>query len=917
MTPEAPSGALRALVVEDSEQDAEILAFQLRKGGYDPHCERVDSEAALRLALARGDFDIVFCDYVVPGFGAQLAFDLLRQTRPDLPFVVISSLVDEDGAADLLVAGADDFIAKGHYARLIPTVRRALAAAAERRARERLQLVLDLQTQQDPLTGLLSRTSFIERIRQSLAERIGEPLGVIRLDLVHFGLVNESLGHEAGDEILREIAARFAAIAPAGAPLARIASDEFGLAVEAGESARHHADELIAALERPFVIGGQAFHLSASSGVAVSPADGTDAATLLRRAGAANDRAKRGGLTTAVFRSEDDRAALGIAEVEELRGAIDRGELVLHYQPQVEGEVLAATGVEALVRWLHPKRGLLPPAVLLPLVRESGLGSQLTRWVLQEALAQCRAWWMAGSRVPVGVNLTMEDAQDPALAERIAQLLGVHDLPAAALELELTEDTAMTDPIAIEETVRRLSALGARVTIDDFGTGYATLTYLQRLPVHRLKIDRSFVQGLASRPADAVIIRSAIELGHHLGLSVIAEGVEDDVTWQRLRELGCDGAQGYAFARPMPFRDLARWFETNAAGAVTGARRSHAARFLALAEAASAVDVAAERRAGRLQELRRERHNLDLALDGAIGRGDADTALRLGGALRFFWVDHGLVAAGTEALRRALALPHAQTPTVVRAAALNALAVLLGQQQDYVGARPLLLEASDIQRHLGDRRGLAASMSNLGMVLDALGDRDAAREAYIESLAMRRATGDANGEAHTLSNLSTNAYQRGEPATSRSYAERALGEHRAMGDQYGAAVVLDTLGAIALDERDLAGALASYRASLELYRDLGVKGDATQPMAGIAMIAAEAGASERALILAGAIEALRERYPSLPPINARRYERCLADLERQIGAQTRAKAIVEGRSLGWDEAIALALAFELPDGHDR
>lgn len=909
----SPWPPLRALIVEDSDHDTEILAFQLRKGGYEVQYERVDSEVALRTSLARDTFDIVFCDYMIPGFGAQAAFDVLRQTRPDLPFVVISALVDEDGAADLLVAGADDFIAKGRYVRLLPTVRRALRAAEERRTRERLQLALDLQVQRDALTGLLTRTAFIEHMRQALAEAPTMPLAVVRLDLDRFSRVNESFGHERGDELLREVAVRLATTVPEGAILARIASDEFGVVVRDGaEAALGLADQMLAALGRPFVVGGNAVHLTAAAGVAASPQHGTDPATLIRRVSAAGDRAKRAGLPAALFSPEDERAGIGLAEVEELRSAIERNELSLHYQPQFEGEPPKPTGVEALVRWIHPKRGPLTPSEFLPLVREAGLGRLLTGWVLEEALSQCRAWWMSGSEIPVAVNLTMEDAQDPALTDRLVQLLAAHDLPARALELELTEDTAITDPVAVEQTVRRLSALGARIAIDDFGTGYATLTYLQRLPVHKLKIDRSFVHGLLTRGADAVIVRSAIELGHQLGLTVIAEGVEDEATWQGLRELGCDGAQGYTFARPMAFRELGRWLEAKVPERTSGARRSHAATFLALAEAASAEGLAGERRAERSQELRREEHNLDLALNGAIERGDAETALRLGSALRFFWVDRGLVDEGTDALRRALTLPHAQGATRVRAAALNALGMLLGQDEDYAGARPLLAEASAIHRRLGDRNGLAASLNNLGLVLESLGRMDEANDAYLESLALRRAIGDLDGEATALNNLGTTAYRGGDLATSRSYAQRALEIYRTTGDDYGVAVALDTLGAIALDKSALAEALRCYRASLALYRDLGVRGDATQPMAGIAMIAAEAGATERALILAGAIAGLRDRYPALPPINAARYERCLADLESKVEATgTRSKALVEGRALSWEEAVTLALWVDI------
>lgn len=413
---------------------------------------------------------------------------------------------------------------------------------------------------------------------------------------------------------------------------------------------------------------------------------------------------------------------------------------------------------------------------------------------------------------------------------------------------------------------------------------------------------------MAALPANVAIVRSAIELGHQLGLVTLAEGVEDDATWLRLRELGCDGGQGYAFARPMPFREIGCWLREKAPEAVPGARRAHAARCLAFVE--NAGGRAAERTAERLRELHREKHSLYLALDDSIERGDAETALRLGTALRFFWVDRGLVDEGSDALRRALALPRAQGATPIRAAALNALGILLGQHEDYTEARALLAESSTIYRRLGDRKTLAASLSNLALVLERLGELDAARDAYLESLALRRSAGDLHGEAIALNNLGAHAYRRGELTTSRSYARRAFEMYRSTGDDHGMAAALETLGAVGLEMGDYAESSRCYRSSLTLFRDLGMKEEATQPMAGLAMIAAETGAPERARIIVGAVAALRDRYPGRGPIDAERYERCIAELDRTVDSAARAKALVEGRALSWDEAIALALVVD-------
>lgn len=316
-------------------------------------------------------------------------------------------------------------------------------------------MALAFQTQHDPLTGLLTRAAFIERIRQALAEVPATPQAVTRLELDQLSRVNESVGYELGDELLRAVAARLATAVPDEVALARIASDEFGVIAPGDEEATlRSADRLLAALDRPFIIGGRAIHLTAVVGAARSPQHGTDAATLMRRAGAARERAKRSGSPMALCALEDERVGIGLAEVEEFREAIERGELVLHYQPQVEGDLLVPIGVEALVRWAHPREGLLLHAAFLPLVRENGFGRMLTRWVLKGAVAQRRAWRMAGSAVSVAVNLTMDDAQDPALADHIAALL---------TELEHEHDPGTDDRAPGHPAPVRVAPLGRRL----------------------------------------------------------------------------------------------------------------------------------------------------------------------------------------------------------------------------------------------------------------------------------------------------------------------------------------------------------------------------------------------------------------------------------------------------------------------
>lgn len=899
------------LVVEDRPNDVDLLIWNLEKGGYAVEWDHVATEDGMRERLAAREFDVVFCDYVIPGFGARVAFDVLQEMRPELPFIVISAKIGEEGAHDLLLSGAADFIAKGHFTRLIPAVRRVLAAAGDRRERMRLELLVTRRTDHDPVADLPMRPALMRATEKALGSASeAKPLALLRLRIERMSDAVERSGAEEGNQLLRSVVVQLQSALPSEAMIARIGPDEFGVLL-AGVDADHAlqlGEAVISVLDRRFTVGDRAVRLSGAAGIAVAPMHGNDPVTLLQRAGAAERRAARRGHAALLFTREIDEGQGFALTVEELQAAIDHGELSAHYQPKIDLRTQEPTGVEALIRWSHRTEGWIDPLVVLRLAREGRLVPALTRWVLREAIGQCRAWRMAGFEIPVAVNMTMEDVEDPSVCDMVGEILADHELPPASLELELTEDTAMTHIELVETTLLRFQALGVRVAVDDFGTGYSSLRYLQRLPVSQVKIDRSFVRTLLVHEPDAVIVRAAAALAHALGMGVVAEGVEDAATSQRLVELGCDEAQGYLFARPMPFLELGRWLARSPLGArAREAQDAHTARFLGLAEAALGGGAAAERTKDRSALLSREQHNLHLAIDHAIARDDAATALRLANALRFWWVDLGHVPLGIDLLKRALALPSARIALAERAAGLNALGMLLGQSGDTKAARPVLTEASAIFRELRDAHGLAASLNNLAMVLEGLGDLDGAAIAYGESLAAYRESPDHAGEATALTNLAANAYLRGDLAGSRGHAERALSIHRREGDAYGVAIVLDTLGAVALQVGDLDAAHAHYREAITLYRDLGVVGDVSQPMAGLAMLAAARGDARRALVLAGAIAMLRERYAALPPINAESYAECLRGLERTAPDGTRASALAEGRVLSRDEAIALAL----------
>jgi len=426
---------------------------------------------------------------------------------------------------------------------------------------ERRQLEGQLRHQafHDALTGLPNRALLFERIGQALARarRDGRPCAVLFLDLDRFKDVNDTVGHDAGDRLLMAVAARLRGVVRDGDTLARLGGDEFTLLLEdvAGPNeAVRTATRLRETLVVPLIIDGQEYRLTASIGIALGRPDHQRPEDVLRDADIAMYRAKDGGRAGyALFDPAMQEHIVARLELErDLRHALDRQEFTLYYQPIVDLRTGALAKVEALVRWQHPTRGLVSPGDFIPLAEETGLIRPLGRWVLGEACRQARAWQVAGTPLAIAVNLTALEFQQPDLADQVAAALAAAGTEARWLRLEITESLAMRDVAATIDTLRALRALGVAIAIDDFGTGYSSLAYLKRLPVSALKVDKAFIDGLGADDEDTAIVAAIITLGQTLGLRVIAEGVETVEQATLLRALGCDQAQGYHFARPLP-----------------------------------------------------------------------------------------------------------------------------------------------------------------------------------------------------------------------------------------------------------------------------------------------------------------------------------------------------------------------------
>jgi diguanylate cyclase (GGDEF)-like protein len=417
----------------------------------------------------------------------------------------------------------------------------------------------------DTLTGLPNRTLLAQRLEQELQaeNRPGRSTGLLLIDLDRFKEVNDTFGHRHGDELLRQIGPRLATELREIDIVARLGGDEFAVVlpdIGGVDAATTIAGRLVATLETPFQVEGIDLHVEASVGVVSSDEHGNDPTTLLQRADIAMYMAKtrRPGVF-AYDPAVDEHSPARLALYGELRQALARGELVLYYQPQVSISTGAVVAAEALVRWLHPARGLIPPNDFIPLAERTGLIGPLTQYVLDAALAQSRSWLDDGCPLPIAVNLSARNLLDQRLPDQVAALLAAHRVPAALLEIEITESALMTDPMRAQQMVERLSALGFRLSIDDFGTGYTSLNQLKTLPVSTIKIDRSFVTSMTEDRRDALIVHSIIELGHDLGMSLVAEGVEDEKTLTALSDLGCDVAQGYHLSRPLPAAAFDNW----------------------------------------------------------------------------------------------------------------------------------------------------------------------------------------------------------------------------------------------------------------------------------------------------------------------------------------------------------------------
>ncbi len=676
---------LRALIVEDAEDDALLLVRSLRRAGYDLTFQQVDTAEAMAAALAEQAWDLVVSDYSMPSFSALEALQVLKQSGFDIPFIVLSGNIGEETAVESMRAGAHDYVMKGNTARLLPAIDRELREAASRRQRRRaeetlleseqrfrsiflnaitgmvtlsvdgcflqvnpafckmlqcseaelvgkstydfthpsdialtrrlfneaelsqrqsvdyekrfvckngdtlwvhvstcwlfddqrqvtyaISLVHDitphLQAQQeirqlayfDTLTGLPNRQLFRERCADLLAQAGKNPVGLIILDLDRFKGINDTFGHDIGDQLLQEVSERLTDCLEKRAILARLGPDEFAVAlpdIDSPESLSFLAEKILIALAVPIELNDQPLYCSASIGLALYPTDGGNVDTLVKHAGVALHQSKEQGVGSYRFYSPEMNLATckRLAMETHLRQALERQELSLHYQPQIDLASGRVIGMEALLRWDSPALGSISPVRFIPLAEETGLILPIGEWVLETACKQAQEWHQAGfDRLRMAVNISGCQFKQPDFVDRIDRILQTTGLDPRCLEIELTESIVMERSEETLLTLTDLKVRGIKLAIDDFGTGYSMLSYLKYFPIDRIKIDRSFVRDITTDSDDAAITEAIVVMAHSLKLKVVAEGVETEEQLEFLRRCGCEEVQGYYFSRPHP-----------------------------------------------------------------------------------------------------------------------------------------------------------------------------------------------------------------------------------------------------------------------------------------------------------------------------------------------------------------------------
>jgi diguanylate cyclase (GGDEF)-like protein len=557
------SAELKILMLEDVPEEAELVQRELRKAGLVFTAQRVHTRQAFTEALDTFAPDLVLADSKLPAFDGRGALQLVREKDPLLPVIMVTGALGDEAAVELLIAGASDYVLKDRLARLAPAVRRALREAAMSREREDVERRIRYLAYFDPITDLPNRTLFCERLASLIDQPSGSGAGTVvaAFNVQCLSRVNDSFGRHAGDLLLQCIADRLRQRFGGSERIAHLAGGAFSIVIPPSEILPQ--EQIREAFVQPLIVRGREIRAPVKCGLARFPADGSSAETLVQNAEVALHAARSGLSNYRYYRKEmSSGTAERLALEHRLRGALDRGEFVLHYQPQISQREHHMVGVEALLRWQDPERGLVGPGEFMPVLESTGLIVRVGEWVLSRAAQDIRHWQeLHLPRLRVAVNVSTMELSQPGLAARVLRLAG-HNGSRLDLDIEITEGEMLQDLASITEVLQQLRAAGVRVAIDDFGTGFSSLSRLSELPIDILKIDCSFVRRLTADRASHAIVSTIIALARSYNLDTVAEGVETTGQLEILETLGCATSQGYLHSPAVPAETIERWLRS-------------------------------------------------------------------------------------------------------------------------------------------------------------------------------------------------------------------------------------------------------------------------------------------------------------------------------------------------------------------